>query len=86
MGFKSPSFNVVIDNFSNSCQKMHKICLKRTLDLNVDVDFWVLTFCDAMGEFLPKLAETTFLLRSKLSDIPVSRVRKCLTYPNQTLI
>ena len=81
MGFLSPSLNVVIDYFSHSCLKMCKICLKRTLDATF-LDCLALTFCDVIGELLPEWAcltlqgGTTFLLTSKLADIPVSRVRK----------
>ena len=58
-----------------------KICLKRTLDASF-LDCLALTFCDVIGELLPEWAcltlqrGTTFLLTSKLADIPVSRVRK----------
>ena len=81
MGFPSPSLNVVIDYFSHSCLKMCKICLKRTPDATF-LDCLALTFCDVIGELLPEWAcltlqgGTTFLLTSKLADIPVSRVRK----------
>ena len=81
MGFPSPSLNVVIDYFSHSCLKMCKIRLKRTLDATF-LDCLALTFCDVIGELLPEWAcltlqgGTTFLLTSKLADIPVSRVRK----------
>ena len=60
---------------------MCKICLKRTLDTYF-LDCLALTFCDVIGESLPEWAcltlqgGTTFLLTSKLADIPVSRVRK----------
>ena len=80
MGFPSPSFNVAIDYFSRSCLKMCKICLKRTLDATF-LDCLAVTFCDVIGELLPEWAcltlqgGTTFLLTSKLADIPVSRVR-----------
>ena len=80
MGFPSPSLNVVLDYFSHSCIKMCKICLKRTLDVTFQ-DCLALTFCDVIGELLPEWAcltlqgGTTFLLTSKLADIPVSRVR-----------
>ena len=80
MGFPSPFLNVVIDYFSHSCLKMCKICLKRTLDAT-SLDCLALTFCDVIGELLPEWAcltlqgGTTFLLTSKLADIPVSRVR-----------
>ena len=64
--------------------KMCKICLKRTLDATF-LDCLALTFCDVIGELLPEWAcltlqgGTTFLLMSKLADIPVSRVRNsCL--------
>ena len=46
------------------------------------IDCLVLTFCDIIGELLPEWAcltlqgGTTFLLTSKLADIPVSRARK----------
>ena len=66
--------------FSHSCQKMCKICLKRPLDATF-LDCLALTFCDFIGELLPEWAcltlqgGTTFLLTSKLADIPVSRVR-----------
>ena len=59
---------------------MCKICLKRTLDATF-LDWLALTFCDVIGELLPEWAcltlqgGTTFLLTSKLADIPVSRVR-----------
>ena len=81
MGFPSPSLNVVFDYFSHSCPKMCKICLKRQLDATF-LDCLALTFCDVIGELLPEWAcltlqgGTTFLLTSKLADIPVSRVRK----------
>ena len=81
MGFPSPSLNVVFDYFSHSCPKMCKICLKRPLDVTF-LDCLALTFCDVIGELLPEWAcltlqgGTTFLLTSKLADIPVSRVRK----------
>ena len=85
MGFPSPSLNVVIDYFCHSCLKMYKICLNSTLDATF-LDCLALTFCDIIGELLPKWAcltlqcGTTFLLTSKLADIPVSRVRNlCLT-------
>ena len=80
MGFPSPSLNVVFDYFSHSCLKMCKKCLKRTLDATF-LDCLALTFCDVIGELLPEWAcltlqgGTTFLLTSKLADIPVSRVR-----------
>ena len=80
IGFPSPSLNVVIDYFSHSCLKMCKICIKRTLDATF-LDCLALTFCDVIGELLPEWAcltlqgGTTFLLTSKLADIPVSRVR-----------
>ena len=80
MGFASPSLNVVFDYFSHSCLKMCKKCLKRTLDATF-LDCLALTFCDVIGELLPEWAcltlqgGTTFLLTSKLADIPVSRVR-----------
>ena len=82
MGFPSPSLNVVFDYFSHSCPKMCKICLKRPLDATF-LDCLALTFCDVIGELLPEWAcltlqgGTTFLLTSKLADIPVSRVRIC---------
>ena len=67
---------------------MCKICLKRTLDATF-LDCFALTFCDIIGELLPEWAcltlqgGTTFLLTSKLADIPVSRVRKqCLQQIN----
>ena len=47
------------------------------------LDCLALTFCDIIGELLPEWAcltlqgGTTFLLTSKLADIPVSRVRNC---------
>ena len=81
MGFPSPSLNVMIDYFSHSCLKIFKICIKRTLDTTF-LDCLVLTFCDVIGKLLPEWAcltlqgGTTFLLTSKLADIPVSRVRK----------
>ena len=81
MGFPSPSLNVVFNYFSHSCPKMCKICLKRTLDATF-LDCLALTFCDVMGQLLPEWVcltlqgRTTFLLTSKLADIPVSRVRK----------
>ena len=81
MGFPSPSLNVVFDYFSHSCPKMCKICLKRTLDATF-LDCLALMFCDVIGELLPEWGcltlqgGTTFLLTSKLADIPVSRVRK----------
>ena len=59
---------------------MYKICLKRTLDATF-LDCLTLTFCDVIGELLPEwdcltLQDgTTFLLMSKLADIPVSRVK-----------
>ena len=77
---KSP-LNAVTDYFSHSCLKMYKICLKRTLDATFLCGL-SLTFCDVTGELLLQWAcptlqvETTFLLASKLADIPVSRVRK----------
>ena len=83
MGFPRPSLNVVIDDFSHSCLKMCKIYLKRTLDATF-LDCLALTFCDVIGELLPEWAcltlqgGTTFLLTSKLADIPVSRMRKRL--------
>ena len=46
----------------------------------------VLMLCDVIGELLPEWAcltlqgGTTFLLTSKLADIPVSRVRKTGAY------
>ena len=81
MGFLSPSLNVVFDYFSHSCPKMCKICLKRPLDATF-LDCLALPFCDVIGELLPEWAcltlqgGKTFLLTSKLADIPVSRVRK----------
>ena len=81
MGFPSPSLNVVIDYFSHSCLKMCKICLKRSLDATF-LHCLALTYCDVIGELLPEWAYltlqggTTFLLTSKLADIPASRVRK----------
>ena len=81
MGFPSPSPNVVFDYFSHSCLKMCKMCIKRTPDATF-LDCLALTFCDVIGELLPEWAcltlqgGTTFLLASKLADIPVSRVRK----------
>ena len=80
MRFPSPSLNVVFDYFSHSCPKMCKICLKRIIDATF-LDCFALTFCDVIGELLPEWAcltlqgGTTFLLTSKLADIPVSRVR-----------
>ena len=82
IGFPSPSLNVVNDYFSHYCPKMCKICLhvQRRLDATF-LDCLALTFCDAIGELLPEWAcltlqdGTTFLLTSKLADIPVSRVR-----------
>ena len=80
MGFPSPSLNVVFDYFSHSCLKMCKICLKRTLDATF-LDCLALTFYDVIDELIPEWAcltlqgGTTFLLTSKLADIPVSRVR-----------
>ena len=67
--------------FSHSCLKMCKISLKHILDANF-LDCLELTFCDNIGELLLEWASltlqggTTFLLTSKLADIPVSRVRK----------
>ena len=67
--------------FSHSYLKMCKICLKHTLDATF-LDCLALTFCDVIGELLREWAcltlqgGTTFLLMSKLADIPVSRVRK----------
>ena len=61
--------------------KMCKICLNCILDATF-LDCLALTFCDVIGELLPEWAcltlqdWTTFLLTSKLADIPVSRVRK----------
>ena len=84
MGFPSPSLNVVFDYFSHSCPKMCKICLK--LDATF-LDCLALPFCDVIGELLPEWAcltlqgGTTFLLTSKLADIPVSRVRKIILVP-----
>ena len=81
MGFPSPSLDVVFDYFSHSCLQMCKICLKRILDATF-LDCMALTFCDVIGELLPEWAcltlqgGTTFLLTSKLAEIPVSRVRK----------
>ena len=80
MGFTSPSLNVVIDYFFSFLSKMCKICLKRTLEATF-LDCLVSTFCDVVGKLLPEWAcltlrgGTTFLLTSKLADIPVSRVR-----------
>ena len=60
---------------------MRKICLIRILDATF-LDCLALTFCDVIGELLPEWdcltlqVGTTFLLTSKLADIPVSRVRK----------
>ena len=60
---------------------MFKICLKRPLDATF-LDCLAFTFCDVIGELLPEWAcltlqgGTTFLLTSKLADIPISRVRK----------
>ena len=57
---------------------------KRTLNATF-LDCLALTFCDVIGELLPEWAcltlqgGTTFLLTSKLADIPVSRVRKTLS-------
>ena len=54
---------------------------KRTLDVTF-LYCLALTFCDVISELLPEWAcltlqgGTTFLLTSKLADIPVSRVRK----------
>ena len=72
--------NVVIDYFSHSCLKLCKMCQKRTLDATF-LDCLALTFYDVIGKLLPEWAcltlqgGTTFLLTSKLADIPVSRVR-----------
>ena len=77
--------NVVFDYFSHSCPKMCKICLKRPLDATF-LDCLALTFCGVIGELLPEWAcltlqgGTTFLLTSKLADIPVSRVRIIILY------
>ena len=55
--------------------------IKSNLDATF-LDCFALTFCDVIGELLPEWAcltlqgGTTFLLTSKLADIPVSRVRK----------
>ena len=81
MGFPSPFLNVVIDYFSHSCLKFCKICRKRILDATF-LDCLMLTFNDVIGKLLPEWAclilqgGTTFLLTSKLANIPVSRVRK----------
>ena len=80
MGFPSPSLNVVIDYFSHSCLKMCKTCLKCTLCATF-ADCLALTYCNIIGELLPEwacltLQGGTFLLTSKLADIPVSIVRK----------
>ena len=81
MGFPRPALNAAIDYFSHSCLKMCKIDIKRTLD-STFLDCLALTFCDVIGDLLPEWAcltlqgGTTFLLTSKLADIPVSRVRK----------
>ena len=81
MGSPSPSLNVVFDYFSHSCLKMCKLCLKRTLDATF-LDCLALTFCDVISELLPEWdcltlqGGTTFLLTSKLADVPVSRMRK----------
>ena len=80
LGFLSPFLNVVIDYFSHSCLKMCQICLKLTLDATF-LHCVALTFCDVIGELLAEWiyltlqGGTTFLLTSKLADIPVSRVR-----------
>ena len=85
MGFLSRSLNVVIDYFSHSCQKMCKICQKRTLGATF-LDHLALMSCDIIGQLLPEWAcltlqgGTTFLWMSKLADIPVSRVRKSDPY------
>ena len=66
--------------FFHSWLKMCEIWLKRTLDATF-LDCLALTFCDVIGELLPEWVRltlqggTTFLLTSKLADIPVSRVR-----------
>ena len=63
---------------------MCKISLKRTLDMTF-LDYLAFDFCDVIGELLPVWAcltikgGTPFLLTSKLTDIPVSRVRKHFT-------
>ena len=64
---------------------MCKICLKRPLDTTF-LDCLALTFFDVISELLPELAcltlqgGTIFLLMSKVADIPVSRVRKCILF------
>ena len=80
MGFPSPSLNAVFDYFSHSCLKCAKYVEKRTL-VATFLDCLALTFLTSY-ELLPEWpcltlrGGTTFLLTSKLADIPVSRVRK----------
>ena len=64
--------------------KCAKIWLKRTLDATF-LDCLALTFCDVIDELLPEWAclilqgGTTFLLTSKLADIPFSHWRQIYT-------